>query len=150
VERTEAISRLRAARVGRLATLRPDGRPHVVPFVFALREEGERLFIYWAVDRKPKRSSTIQRLRNIAANPHVELVVDAYDEDWERVWWVRASGSATQVTDPNERTRGLAVLADKYRQYVEAPPEGPVVVIEIAEVAGWQASPGTSSTPFSS
>src|SRR5207244_1306082 len=76
--------------VGILATVRPDGSPHVVPFVFAI--SGRTL--YWAVDRKPKRTEALQRLSNISANPGVEVLVHRYEEDWSRLWWVRATGTA--------------------------------------------------------
>lgn len=141
VERLEAVSRLRSARVARLATVRPDGRPHVVPIVFALIDDGEELNVYWAVDRKPKRSTQLQRLRNISANPHVELVVDGYDEAWDRLWWVRAAGTSRTVEDANESARALAALTTKYPQYVRSPPDGPVVAIEVTEITGWQAAP---------
>ena len=113
-----------------------------MPFVFALVDEGEALRVYWAVDRKPKRTSELQRLRNIAAHPDVELVADGYDEAWEQLWWVRASGTSRTVADPDERARALAELSAKHPQYVESPPDGPVVAIEIAEIRGWQATPG--------
>jgi PPOX class probable F420-dependent enzyme len=133
----EAVARLRSARVGRLATVRPDGRPHVVPLVFAL-VEGSPLTAYWAVDAKPKRSLDLQRVRNLGANPAVELVVDGYDEDWGRLWWVRASGTGRPVDDTAERTRALAALRQKYPQYEEAPPDGPVFAIEIDAVKAWE------------
>src|SRR5262249_60981227 len=53
-------ARLTAARVARLATIDPDGRPHLVPIVFAL--DGDTL--YSAVDRKPNRSHTPRRIQN--------------------------------------------------------------------------------------
>ena len=64
---------------------RPSNRPHVVPFVFALVELDLDHVVYWAVDHKPKRSSDLQRIRNLQTNPAVEFVVDAYDDDWEPV-----------------------------------------------------------------
>jgi PPOX class probable F420-dependent enzyme len=146
VERIEALSRLRAARVARLATVRPDGRPHVVPIVFALIDvEGEAPRAYWAVDRKPKRSTDLQRLRNISVNPRVELVVDAYDEAWERLWWVRAAGKGRIVEDAIESARALEALTAKYPQYVRSPPHGPTIAIDVAEVSGWQAAPGATA-----
>src|SRR5918911_4927121 len=89
-----AISRLREARVGRMATVRPDGTPHVVPFVFALVSlHGGDLRLYWAVDHKPKRPrippGSLRRLENLRVNPAVEVVVDEYDDDWTALWWVR-------------------------------------------------------------
>lgn len=139
MDRDQAVVRLRSARVGRLASVRPDGRPHVVPFVFALVDEDEGFRIYWAVDHKRKRSADVQRLRNLAANPAVELVVDGFDDDWDRLWWVRASGTSRTVEDPDERARGLEALGGKYRQYAERPPEGEMIVIDVAEITGWEA-----------
>lgn len=142
MERSEAIARLRSARVGRLATVTPDGRPHVVPFVFAAVEDGPALRVYWAVDRKPKRSPRLRRLRNLEANPSAELVVDGYDEDWDRLWWVRASGTGRPVDAPDELETALSALADKYPRYAGEPPDGPVIAIDVSEVTGWEATPG--------
>jgi PPOX class probable F420-dependent enzyme len=144
VERARAVDRLRSARVGRLATVTPDGRPHVVPFVFALVEHPS-LRVYWAVDDKPKRSTRLMRLRNLSANPAVELVVDGYDADWDRLWWVRASGRGRVVESGLERTEALMALAEKYPRYQTSPPRGPVVAIDVETVSGWEArSPGAT------
>lgn len=137
VEREEAVSRLRSARVGRLATVTPEGRPHVVPFVFAIVQDGPALRAYWAVDHKPKRSSRIRRLENLEANPAAEVLVDGYDEDWERLWWVRAAGSGRVVESDAERSIALEALGAKYPQYEVDPPEGPFVAIELERVTSW-------------
>jgi PPOX class probable F420-dependent enzyme len=136
----EAIARLRAARVGRLATVRPDGSPHVVPFVFAVVRDGDELLAFWAVDDKPKKHRPIQRLENIEANPSVEFVVDGYEEDWSGLWWVRVTGRARVVSSSEERERAIAALTDKYPQYNATPPTGAVVAIEVAGVTGWSAA----------
>jgi len=141
MDRVEAIARLRSARVGRLATVTPEARPHVVPFVFALVERDRDVLAYWAVDRKPKRSERLQRLRNLEANPAAEFVVDGYDEDWRALWWVRASGTGRVVEDATEERSALAALAAKYPQDASEPPPGPVVAIEIRTISGWQAEP---------
>lgn len=135
--RDEAIARIRAARVGRLATVRPDGSPHVVPFVFAIVGDGNALRTYWAVDAKPKKRGTIRRIENIKANPSVEYVVDGYDEDWARLWWVRVTGRARVVSSDDERTTALTALADKYPQYMASPPAGTVISIDVDRVTGW-------------
>jgi PPOX class probable F420-dependent enzyme len=124
-----------AARVGRLATLTPDGRLHLVPISFAL--EGDTL--YSAVDEKPKRSRRLQRLTNVRANPDVAVLVDHYDEDWSRLWWVRMRGTARILEDGREFESALALLADKYEQYRVQPPRGPVLAIALAEWRGWSA-----------
>ena len=138
--RDEAIATIRAARVGRLATVRPDGTPHVVPFVFALVPDGDELLAFWAVDDKPKKHLAIQRLDNIEANPSVEFVVDGYGDDWSDLWWVRATGRARVVSSSEERTRAIGALTDKYPQYRAAPPTGAVIAIEVVQVTGWSAA----------
>jgi PPOX class probable F420-dependent enzyme len=127
---------LAAARVGRLATADATGRPHVVPLCFAL--EGDA--IWWAVDAKPKSGRTLKRLGNIAENPRVSLLVDAYDEDWRRLWWARADGAATIVEPGPDERRGRELLAAKYAQYAAQPPPGLVVRIDVDTWRGWRAS----------
>ena len=140
MDRGEAIARLRSARVGRLATVTPDARPHVVPFVFALVERDRDVLAYWVVDRKPKRTERLQRLRNLEGNPAAEFVVDGYDEDWRTLWWVRASGTGRVIdAASDERAVALEALAAKYPRYASDPPPGPVVAIDIDRITGWLA-----------
>jgi PPOX class probable F420-dependent enzyme len=126
-------SRLAAARVARLATVDPDGRPHLVPIVFAL--EGDT--IYSAVDRKPKRSRTLRRIENARARPDVTVLVDHYEEDWGRLWWIRLRGRARVLDTGEERARALGLLGEKYPQYRAEPPDGPVLAIDVDEVRAW-------------
>jgi PPOX class probable F420-dependent enzyme len=127
--------RLTAARVARLATIDPDGRPHLVPIVFAL--DGDTL--YSAVDRKPKRSTTLRRIENARARPDVTVLVDHYEEDWNRLWWIRLRGRARILDDGDERDRALALLTQKYEQYRSEPPEGPVLAVDVVDVRAWSA-----------
>jgi PPOX class probable F420-dependent enzyme len=132
-DQTLMRSRVDRARVGRLATVDADGRPHLVPICFAL--DGEVL--YSAVDQKPKRSRRLRRLENIRRNPAVTVLVDHYEEDWSRLWWVRLQGEARVLDDGSESERALALLAEKYAQYRREPPAGPVVRLDIREWRGW-------------
>ena len=136
MERTEALRLLTGSRHARLATVSGDGRPHVVPVVFAL--DGET--IYFAVDSKPKRTTNLKRLKNIAENSAVSLLVDHYEDDWTRLWWVRVDGTARVVTDSAETDHAIAVLATRYAQYRAARPGGPVVAIHIERLTGWAAA----------
>ena len=126
------------ARVARLATADAAGRPHVVPVTFAV--DGDT--VYTAVDHKPKRTTALKRLDNIRARPDVSLLVDHYDEDWDRLWWVRLDGRARVVDDGPEHDRGVELLVAKYTQYRARPPAGPVIVIEVTGRRTWSASPG--------
>jgi PPOX class probable F420-dependent enzyme len=128
-------ARLSAARVARLATTDPDGRPHLVPIVFAL--EGNTL--YSAVDRKPKRSSKLRRIENARARPDVTILVDHYEDDWNGLWWIRLRGLARVLDDGDERDHALALLQEKYRQYRTEPPDGPVLAVDVTEMREWTA-----------
>ena len=122
------------ARVGRLATTEPDGRAHLVPFCFALGAG----VLYSAVDQKPKRSRDLRRLRNIRERPAVAVLVDHYEEDWTRLWWVRLRGRARVLEAGEESAAALALLVDKYQQYRRDPPAGPVIAIDPEEWRGWR------------
>jgi PPOX class probable F420-dependent enzyme len=128
-------ARLSTARVGRLATVRPDGRPHVVVCCFAI--EGER--VWTAVDAKPKATTNLQRLANVRANPWASLLVDHYSEDWDELWWVRVDGPAAVLEAGGERDAALAALSAKYEQYAASPPAGPVIAITAGRLSGWSA-----------
>jgi PPOX class probable F420-dependent enzyme len=123
-----------AARVARLATVRPDGRPHIVPVTFAAA--GPDLIVT-AVDHKPKRTTVLQRLRNIEANPEVSLLVDHYDDDWTTLWWVRVDAAARVVREEPERTTLAAALEQKYAAYAGRPPAGPVIAMSVHTVTSW-------------
>jgi PPOX class probable F420-dependent enzyme len=127
--------RLAGARVARLATTDPDGRPHLVPIVFAL--EGDTL--YTAVDKKPKRSTKLRRIENARARPDVTVLIDHYEEDWKCLWWIRLRGRARVLDEGEEREHALALLREKYAQYREQPPDGPVLAVDITEVREWSA-----------
>lgn len=103
--------------------------------MFAL--EGDHLFT--AVDHKPKTTTRLQRLANLAADPRVSVLVEHYADDWEQLWWVRIDGRA-HILGPEESTAGpLDLLAARYPQYREQRPTGPVVVVSIERWMGWAA-----------
>jgi len=115
----------------------PEGRPHLVPFVFALKADK----LYWAVDDKPKRSKDLQRLRNIARDPRVSVLFDHYSDDWSDLWWVRVKGTARILSSGEERERAVKALRGKFPHYREQPLEDAVVAIDIEEWVGWSATP---------
>ncbi len=125
------------ARVARVATIDPRGRPHLVPFVFVL--DGDTL--YSSVDQKPKADRELQRLRNIRAHPEVAVLVDHYEEDWPRLWWVRMRGTGRVIEVGPERDRALWLLAEKYQQYATMPPQGPAIAVDVGEWRGWSWRP---------
>jgi PPOX class probable F420-dependent enzyme len=122
--------------VARLATTDPDGRPHLVPIVFAL--DGDTL--YSAVDEKPKRSRTLRRIENARLRPDVTVLVDHYDEDWQQLWWIRLRGHARVLDNGTEREHALTLLTTKYPQYRNTPPHGPVLAIDINQIRSWSST----------
>jgi len=133
MDRTEALALLGESRVGRLATIRPDGSPHIVPVTFALVDQT----VVTMVDHKPKTTTRLQRLANIEGEPRVTLLVDEWSEDWLRLRWVRCDGKA-EVHDRGDLWEAASdALVAKYHQYRDQPPSGPAIVITIDEVTGW-------------
>ncbi|MER7038641.1 TIGR03668 family PPOX class F420-dependent oxidoreductase [Streptomyces microflavus] len=129
----DARERFAGSPIARLATADAAGVPHIVPVTFAV--DGD--LIYFAIDHKPKRSTNLRRLRNIAENPTVSVIADRYTDDWAGLWWARADGRAEIWDDDEERMKALNLLQGKYHQYEESPPQGPVVAIRVAAWTGW-------------
>src|SRR3954447_23252368 len=135
----EARGRFAGASVARLATVGADGRPHIVPLVFAIQGET----IYSAVDdAKPKATMRLRRLANIAENPVVALLADHYEDDWTALWWARADGTARLLEADAEAAMARGLLAERYAPYRGAPPPGVVIAVDVERWSGWAASRG--------
>lgn len=132
----EQRARLAAAPVARLATLRPDGTPRLVPITFALVDG----VICAAVDEvKPKRSTRLARLDDVRRDPRVAVLADHYADDWSALWWVRVDGTAEVLDAGSLRDRALAALVGKYPPYAATPPTGAVLAITPTRWTGWTA-----------
>jgi PPOX class probable F420-dependent enzyme len=125
----ESRRRFAKAKVARLATITPNGHPHVIPVTFAIQNSK----LYIAIDHKPKTTQNLQRLRNIKQTPAVSILADHYAEDWTTLWWTRADGTATITEDETP----IDLLVAKYPQYQETRPHGPVIEIEVNHWTGW-------------
>jgi PPOX class probable F420-dependent enzyme len=136
MDQTEMRRLVAASFVAHLATSGEDGRPHIVPICYALENHA----LYFAVDFKPKRTTNLKRLRNIAAQPAVSILVDHYEDDWDKLWWVRLDGSARLVREGHEAEKAVNLLALRYPQYRTERPAGPVVAVSIERMTGWSAS----------
>jgi PPOX class probable F420-dependent enzyme len=123
--------------VARLATITPDGMPHLVPVVFAV---GADEVVYTAVDAKPKTTRRLRRLANIESNPQVSLLVDHYTDDWTQLWWVRVDGVAAIHRDGEAMRIGYRLLRAKYAQYQSVPLNGPVIAITVRRWSSWHAA----------
>jgi PPOX class probable F420-dependent enzyme len=122
-------------KVAHLATADRHGAPHVVPVCFAV--EGDALYI--TIDEKPKRADLpLKRLRNIAENPAVAVVVDHYDDDWTRLGWVMLRGRADVLTGGAEHARAQDLLRARYPQLNDMQIVSlPVIAVRLERVTGW-------------
>ncbi len=143
---SQARARFTAARIARLATVDEHSHPHLVPVTFAvLGVAPDEATIVFAVDHKPKRTTALRRLANIAVNPQVAFLGDAYSEDWDQLWWVRADAVAG-VLEGAPRELAIHVLRAKYVQYERVPPAGVVVGATVSRWSGWQSAASVIST----
>jgi PPOX class probable F420-dependent enzyme len=132
---------LNAQRVARLATVDAHGRPHVVPVCFAYI----RGVVYIVLDAKPKRVPVrnLQRVRNLLANPEVQLLADIWDEDWSQLAYLQLRGSATLLDPGPEQAEALHLLLQRYPQYgAMALDDAPVIRIAVTSSYAWGASAG--------
>jgi PPOX class probable F420-dependent enzyme len=131
----DARRRLGEARVAALATVGPDGAPHLVPITFAL----DGSVVWSAVDGKPKRAGELRRHTNLRSNPKATLLVHDWDEDWSQLWWVRADGTATMRDDNGALARASELLREKYGQYAVVALYPPVIRMAVEHLSGWEA-----------
>jgi PPOX class probable F420-dependent enzyme len=131
--------KLKQARVARFATLSAEGQPHLVPICFVY--DGK--VFYTAIDRKPKSVSPerLARVQNIRAMPRVALLIDEYDEDWTRLWYVLIRGKAKLLpkSAEEERARAIRKLRTKYPQYAQGmlADDAPVIRITPERITSW-------------
>ena len=131
-----------STRVGHLATADADGVPHVIPVCFTI----DGRFIYSVLDQKPKRAALtrLRRVRNIQANPQVTLLIDHYEEDWSRLWYLMVAGQAELLLEGDERVNAITILREKYPQYREMDIGlNPVIKISPTKVVSWGVDPAT-------
>ena len=130
-------------RVAHLATADANGTPHVIPICYAMVGDA----FYFVIDDKPKRTRTgLKRLRNIAANPHVAMVIDDYEEDWTRLAYLLVRGRAAVVEEQAEYATVLTALRQRYPQYRTmplAPATHPMVRIVPEHAHLWRAARST-------
>ena len=132
-------------RVAHLATADADSVPHVVPICFV--RDGDNL--YSVIDRKPKiaAATELKRVRNIIANPRVSVLMDHYEEDWSRLWYVLIRGIASILHKGPEHARAIALLRQKYAQYDQmAIGDRPVIRVQTTRVVAWGNPPETPTT----
>jgi PPOX class probable F420-dependent enzyme len=113
------------ARIARLATVDSKSKPHLVPVVFAF--DGEHYYI--PIDKKTKQEpckpEKLKRVKNIQTNPNIALLIDEYNEDWTKLYFVMIQGRASLISNMKEEQQNVLLLlerahkllSDKYQQY---------------------------------
>ena len=137
---------IRSARVAHLATADADGQPHVIPICFVY--DGKNF--YSPIDEKPKRATPLKlkRLRNIAANPQVAIVIDHYDDDWTKLAYVLVSGKARITVRGTNHRHAVELLRKKYPQYRSmAIDRRPLIVIRPKKMTSWAAGQSFRTFP---
>ncbi len=134
---------LESARHGYLSTASIAGEPHLQPVVFQALDDS----IYIAIDEKPKTTLHLRRLTNIEENPQFALLIDHYDDDWSRLWWILLRGPADVLWpdqwDADEAARVFAALRAKYPQYEPMSLEQrPLLRLRPTRITRWSASGG--------
>jgi PPOX class probable F420-dependent enzyme len=127
---------LTLARYGCLATNGADGAPHLVPIVFVMQRDT----VYIPVDSKPKRSRSLQRIRNLERDPEACILIFNWTEDWSQLWWIRLRGKYRAVADPAELERARLLLISKYPAYHDPTELDPVMAIDISSATSWSAA----------
>jgi coenzyme F420-0:L-glutamate ligase/coenzyme F420-1:gamma-L-glutamate ligase len=127
---------INAQRLARFATVDEQGRPHVVPICFAYHDGT----VYSVLDAKPKRVPVreLRRVRNLIANPNVQLVFDRYEEDWTRLAYVQLRGIARVIEAGPEQAEAVRLLRERYEQYKTMDLEdAPVIGVTIEGFVSW-------------
>ena len=125
---------IRGRRVGHLGTTDATPQPHVMPVCFAL--DGDA--IYTLVDAKPKKTTNLKRVRNVAETGRAAVLFDRYDDDWSRLGWVLVRGAASVLHEGREHSRALALLRERYTQYRDMPlEESPVIAVRADSCTSW-------------
>ena len=131
------------ARVARLATVNSECKPHLVPVVFVF----DNYCYFIPIDEKTKRSrpEKLKRAKNIQQNSNVTLLIDDYNENWRKLYFIMIQGIALLVGNKSEQDqsqnhieRAHKLLSEKYFQYREVGIGDYVIMIYPQKVITWK------------
>ena len=125
---------LARARVARLGYLDGEDRPRVLPVTFAVTGDT----VWSAVDDKPKRRAEPARVEYLRRRSAASLLVDEYDDDWERLAWVQLLGRV-EVVAAAAAPEAMEALARRYKQYAASAPPGPLLRLAVERALHWRA-----------
>ena len=113
----KTITLIKGTKVARLATLDQKSNPYVVPVVFVFYENS--FFIPLDEKTKTVNPRKLKRVKNIEKNPNVTLLIDRYQNDWKKLFFLMIHGKATLIDEKNSKLRDKIhkLLISKYPQY---------------------------------
>jgi PPOX class probable F420-dependent enzyme len=124
-ERTFVVAR----HVAHVATVQPDGAPHVVPVCPVV--DGDRVVF--------ESQAGTTKSKNLLADPRVSICWDEYVDDWDALSQVVAFGRA-RVLVGEERARAAALLVQTYPQFLTQSTfneRDTVVEVAVERVSSW-------------
>ena len=124
-------SLLTTERKAVMSTIATDGSPHAVPVVFALLDDE----IVSPIDHKPKSGMVMARVKNLARDDRVTLLVDHWDEDWTRLAWLMVRGRAIVDDDPSGPD--MRAINDRFEQYEPDERHDALIRIRPVKLSWW-------------
>ncbi|MEP7060460.1 MAG: pyridoxamine 5'-phosphate oxidase family protein [Actinomycetota bacterium] len=115
--------------VARVATVRPDGSPHVVPVCPVL--EGDRVIF--------ESGAETEKTRNLSQEARISICWDEYVDDWDALSQVVAFGRVRALAG-QDRAHAAALLIEKYPQFLTQSTfddDDTVFEVVVERVASW-------------
>jgi len=131
---------IKGAKVARLATVDQKSNPYVVPVVFVFHENS----FFIPLDEKVKtvNARKLKRVKNIEKNPNVTLLIDKYQNDWKKLFFLMIHGKATVIDSKNSKLMDKIhkLLISKYPQYKKIGIGNSCIAINPTKVTFWNNS----------
>jgi PPOX class probable F420-dependent enzyme len=122
---------IRWERVCRVATVSPDGVPHLIPVCHVL--ERDKICFGSGNDAT--------KIRNLRANPRVAVTIDTYSDHWASLRGVMIQGTASLIERGPRFHRIRKRLYQKYPQYPReaaiSPSDSVIVEVRPTHVFTW-------------
>jgi len=136
----KTMTLIKGAKVARLATVDQKSHPYVVPVVFVFHENS----FFIPLDEKVKTVNPrkLKRVKNIEKNPNVTLLIDKYQNDWKKLFFLMIHGKATVIDGKNTKLMDIIhkLLVSKYPQYKKIGIGNYCIMINPTKVTFWNNS----------
>jgi len=136
----KTLTLIKGAKVARLATVDQKSYPYVVPVVFVFHENS--FFIPLDYKTKTVNPKNLKRVKNIQKNPNVALLIDKYQNNWKKLFFLMIHGKATVIDGKNRKLMDKVhkLLISKYPQYKKIGIGNSCITIQPKKVTFWNNS----------